>query len=95
MKKVVITLMAVFFVGLSNMSVTEAAEKNWNLVEAEYTVQSGDTLKSVAEEYMAKNTYGARKVNEFMSGIKELNEWLLNRDIKAGDVLRINYWTKA
>ena len=43
---------------------------------------------------MAKNDYGPREIREFTSGIKELNDWLLQRDIKAGDELHINYWVK-
>jgi len=72
----------------------EAAEKNWNLVEVTVTVKSGDTLESIAREYMKKNTYGPREIHEFIDGIRELNEWLLKRDIRTGDTLRINYWEK-
>ena len=43
---------------------------------------------------MEKNTYGPRELREFIEGIRELNEWLLQRDIAAGDTLRINYWEK-
>ena len=43
---------------------------------------------------MKKNTYGAREIKEFTSGIKQHNEWLLTRELTPGDELRINYWTK-
>jgi hypothetical protein len=42
-----------------------------------------------------KNTYGIRDIYEFKEGIRELNDWLLTRDVKKGDVLRINYWEKV
>ncbi|MBQ1868166.1 MULTISPECIES: LysM peptidoglycan-binding domain-containing protein [Selenomonas] len=93
MKKALVMLMAVVFVGFTGMD-CEAAAKNYELVETVYTVAQGDTLDSVAKEYMAKNNYGPREIREFTAGIKELNDWLLNRDIKAGDELRINYWIK-
>ncbi|MBQ1890021.1 MAG: LysM peptidoglycan-binding domain-containing protein [Selenomonas sp.] len=93
MKKAIIAMMAVFclcFVGTN----AEAAGKNWNFVEESYTVQHGDTLEGIAEKYMEKNTYGPRELREFIAGIKELNDWLLKRDVAEGDTLRINYWEK-
>lgn len=69
-------------------------EEPWELVKVEYTVQEGDTLESVAKEFMKKNTYGKRELHEFESGIKELNPWLLKRDMRAGDELDISYWIK-
>jgi len=91
MKKAIIAMMAVFCLVGTN---AEAADRNWNFVEASYTVQHGDTLEKIAEKYMEKNTYGPRELREFIEGIRELNEWLLQRDIAAGDTLRINYWEK-
>ena len=64
----------------------------YKLVEAEYTVQAGDSLDTIAEAYMKKNTYGPRELREFKSGIFQLNDWLIGRDVQAGDVVRINYW---
>ena len=93
MKKAFILAMAVLFICLAGMN-AEAAGKNWNLVEVTVTVKSGDTLESIAREYMKKNTYGAREIHEFIDGIKELNVWLLKRDIQSGDKLRVNYWEK-
>ena len=93
MKKALVILMAAVFVSLVSVN-CEAAQKNYELVEATYTVKAGDTLHGIAETYMAKNNYGPREIREFTSGIKELNDWLLHRDIQAGDVLRINYWIK-
>ena len=58
----------------------------------EYTVQAGDSLESIAQAYMAKNTYGPRELKEFKSGIVQLNDWLLTRDLQAGDKVKVNYW---
>lgn len=66
----------------------------YRLVEAEYTVQAGDSLESIAQAYMAKNTYGPRELKEFKSGIVQLNTWLLDRDVQAGDTVRVNYWVR-
>ena len=96
MRKVVIALMAALFVCVG--SVSEAAEvdhRSWTVVHVSYEVQDGDTLQSVAENYLKKNTYGEREINEFREGIRELNDWLLTRDMQKGDVLRINYWEKV
>ncbi|BAL84999.1 hypothetical protein SELR_pSRC101920 (plasmid) [Selenomonas ruminantium subsp. lactilytica TAM6421] len=40
-------------------------------------------------------TNGARDKTEFREGIRELNDWLLERELQTGDVLRINYWEKV
>ena len=93
MKRALVILMAVVFAGFTSMD-CEAAAKNYELVETVYKVEQGDTLNGIAETYMAKNDYGPREIREFTSGIKELNDWLLQRDIKAGDELHINYWVK-
>ena len=93
MKRTCIVLMAVCLVGLAGLQ-GEAAEKHYELIETVYQVKEGDTLDGVAREYMARNTYGPREIREFTSGIKELNDWLLQRDIRPGDTLHINYWIK-
>ena len=41
---------------------------------------------------MEKNTYGPRELKEFKSGIVQLNDWLLTRDLQAGDKVKVNYW---
>ena len=66
------------------------------LVEDEYTVQEDDTLWSISEAYMEKNTGGRHYILEFIEGVKELNPWLLETkgQIHPGDRLRINYWVK-
>lgn len=78
---------------------TGAGSGDQTLIETTYTVQQGDTLRNISEEYMGKNTGGCRYILEFESGIKELNPWLLDRPDKCmiypGDTIRINYWTRA
>ena len=97
MKKVVIALMmAALFVSVGNVSeAAEVVHRSWTVVHVSYEAQEGDTLDSIAETYVQKNTYGVRDVSEFKEGIRELNDWLLTRDLKKGDVLRINYWERV
>ena len=97
MKKVVIALMmAALFVSVGNVSeAAEVVHRSWTVVLVSYEAQEGDTLDSIAEKYVQKNTYGVRDFDEFKEGIRELNDWLLTRDVKKGDVLRINYWEKV
>lgn len=75
-----------------------AEESGQRLVEDSYTVQAGDTLWSIADRYIEKNTGGRRYILEFEEGIVELNPWLLERhrgaELYPGDVLRVNYWVK-
>lgn len=75
-----------------------AEESEQVLVEASYTVRPGDTLWSIAEDFMARNTGGRRYILEFEEDIVELNPWLLERhrgaELYPGDVLRVNYWVK-
>lgn len=65
-------------------------------VETVYTVQPGDTLWSISEEYLQKNTGGRRYILEFKEGIKELNPWLCDthEQIQPGDSIVIRYWVK-
>jgi hypothetical protein len=69
------------------------------LVADTYTVQAGDSLWSIFEDFLQKNTGGRRYILEFKSGIKELNPWLLERpsecEIYPSDELHINYWVKV
>lgn len=63
-----------------------------------YIVQDGDTLWSIASEYMDKNTYGKREIREFKEGIIQEN-YKKYPDIKSGlirknDRLVIHYWIK-
>ena len=70
--------------------------KNAILVEEVYTVRPGDTLWSIAEEYVAKNTGTRRYILEYKSGMEELNPWLMERHgmIYPGDRLKLTYWVE-
>jgi len=87
MKKIFLTM--VLFMAMQSMCLAHP----WKLVEDTYVVQSGDTLKSIAQTYIEKNTYGPRNIDEFIEGILELND-MAATDIHVGSKLRINYWTK-
>ena len=87
MKKIVLTII----MAMAIQGTCLAAP--WKLVEDTYTVKTGDTLASIAQEYIKKNTYGPRGLDEFIEGILELNDKLAT-DISVGDKLRINYWVK-
>lgn len=65
-------------------------------VETVHKVQAGETLWSISEDYLTKNTGGRRYILEFMSGIRELNPWLVeNKDqLQVGDSIVIRYWVK-
>lgn len=66
------------------------------LVEDVYTVKEGDTLRSISEQFLEKNTGGRRYILEFEQGIVEINPALWgNRGlIYPGQTLHINYWIK-
>ena len=64
------------------------------LVEDSYTVTPDDTLWSIGEAFLVKNTGGRRYILEFIEGIKQLNPELVESrgEVYPGQVLRINYW---
>ena len=96
MRKMVIVLMAALFVCVGSVSeATEIDHRTWTVVHVSYKVQEGDTLDSIAQKYIQKNTYGVRDINEFREGIREINNWLMTRELKPGDIIRINYWEKV
>lgn len=65
-----------------------------------YVAEDGDTIQSIAETYIKKNTYGQREIREFKSGIVEENPWLVDRKsgndfkVQKGDRIEISYWVK-
>lgn len=69
------------------------------LVTDTYTVKAGDTLWTIAGQYMSQNTDGPRDIREFYHGIIELNYDTVFKDrppalIHPGDKLQINYFVK-
>lgn len=61
------------------------------LVAMQYTVNSGDTLQSIAEQYC--QGYDPQQVANFREGIRELNYDVIGEsDVWAGLVLEINRW---
>ena len=87
MKRFILTI--AFMMAFQNICFASS----WTLVEDTYTVKAGDTLTSIAQQYIQKNTYGQRNIDEFIEGIMELND-MTATDIHVGDKLRINYWVK-
>lgn len=85
---------AIGIVALISMGVADGAD--YRLVEETYTVQPGDTLWTIGEEYMAKNTYGRRYLPEFIEGIKQNNDELVrnNGQVSPGQKLRVTYWVE-
>ncbi|WP_298595110.1 LysM domain-containing protein [uncultured Mitsuokella sp.] len=67
------------------------------LVEEVYTVRPGDTLWSIAEEYLQKNTGTRRYILEYKAGMEELNPWLMERkgEIYPGDEIKVTYLVKG
>lgn len=65
-------------------------------VETVHKVQKGETLWSISEDYLKRNTGGRRYILEFKEGIKELNPWLVEskEQIQPGDKITIRYWVK-
>lgn len=89
-KRITLVVIIIFLMS----SACFAMETPWTMNQETYVVQEGDTLESIAIEYMEKNTYGTREQKEFISGIKELNPWLLSREIQTNDKIEITFWTK-
>lgn len=93
-------LVLIAIVGVIAMAVTScgAAEPAGTLVTETYFVKPGDTLWTIAEQYIQKNTDGPRDIREFYQGIIEINYDLLKDRppglILPGDKLQINYWVK-
>ena len=80
----------------ASLILTGAYSGDVRLVEDTYTVKNGDTLWTIGEEYLAKNTGTRRYILEFIEGIKELNPELVENKsrIYPGQKIRINYWVK-
>ena len=63
-------------------------------VQERYKVGKNETLDTITDEYIKKNTYGKREHKEFKQSIIEMNQWLLIKHLEEGDVLDIRYWRK-
>lgn len=90
--------MVLVLLAVSSMAMaaeTKEDAKPWTRIEELYTVQKTDTLDSIAETYMAKNTYGPREIHEFEESIIELNPELEFTKLKAGKAIHIAYWIKT
>lgn len=82
-------------IAASTMFVMPQCDAGYRLIEDTYTVQEGDTLDSITDVFIKKNTYGPREHYEFRSGIESLNYEKVKRGIREGDILRINYWIET
>lgn len=90
LKKIVMVVMLLTAtVVLSGFS--EAAMPKWVLIHDAHHVVEGETLDSITQAYMKKNTYGPRGFEEFREGIIDLNN-LRDMEVHPGQELRINYW---
>ena len=90
-----------FFIGTALIGaavvLTGFYEGDQELITETYTVQKGDTLRHIAEEYLQKNTGGRRYILEFEQGIIEQNPELQNGNaghIQPGQKIQISYWVK-
>lgn len=85
-------------VGISAaLSLGAADSHDYRIVEEVYTVRQGDTLWTIGENFMEKNTYGRRYLPEFIEGIKQLNDELVEShgQVEPGQKLRITYWVNS
>lgn len=78
------------------LSLGAADSRPYEFVEETYVVQKGDTLWTIGEEYMAKNTYGRRYLPEFIQGIIQENDELVEShgQVEPGQKIKITYWVK-
>lgn len=79
------------------LSLGAADGDDYRVVEDVYTVQEGDTLWSIGEAFVEKNTYGQRYLPEFIEGIKQNNDFLVEShgQVEPGQKLRVTYWVKS
>ena len=87
--KKAVLIAAIGATAIISMGVADGAD--YRLVEETYTVQPGDTLWTIGETFMEKNTYGRRYLPEFIEGIKQNNDELVrsNGQVSPGQKLRV------
>ena len=90
MMKLFITITIASWIAISNV----CSAASWQLIEDNHTVAAGETLESITHAFIEKNTYGPRGVEEFATGIRELNDIKYGEEVHEGQHLRINYWVK-
>jgi len=56
-----------------------------------YRVSAGDTLTSIAEQYMDEAHYSS--VSEYISEVRQMNQMYFSDDIKAGELISICYYS--
>ena len=56
-----------------------------------YRVSSGDTLTSIAEQYMDDIHYSS--VSEYVSEVRQMNQMYGSDEIKAGELISICYYS--
>ncbi len=56
-----------------------------------YRVCAGDTLTSIAEQYMDETHYSS--VSEYVSEVRQMNQMYFSDDIKAGELISICYYS--
>ena len=78
------------------LSLGAVDSRPYEFVEEVYVVQKGDTLWTIGEEYMEKNTYGRRYLPEFVQGIIQENDELVEShgQVEPGQKIKITYWVK-
>lgn len=86
----------IFLVLLIIVSIASVSfAQSYKFVHYEYEVKEGDTLIGISQKFMAKNTYGKRSLEEFMSGIIEINPPLWkDKKVYAGEKLMINWFER-
>ncbi len=56
-----------------------------------YRVCAGDTLTSIAEQYMDETHYSS--VSEYVSEVRQMNQMYFTDEIKAGELISICYYS--
>lgn len=61
-------------------------------VSTVHTVQPGDTLRGISEEYLQKETANKRYILQFEHDIEQINPWLKGHTLQPGDEITIEYY---